>query len=274
MTVVKLLLMSLSFSTAETTSIGKAVNVKWSSINGKTIIEWEPKPTNYTYTVEVAGEGANWKRKCIHITATECDVTDLLENVKDKYTARIISDVQDAEDFTEEFPYTDSPPFVPYEQTIIGKPVIDSYNFSKDDTKLTVIIKDPFTPYRFSNGSFKSIREIFNNDLKYTVFYRRASSTGKKQETSSSNEIVINVDQGESYCFYVQATIPSRSQNRDSQVSDEKCTTSNKNELDVTVLVAVIISVVLIVLIVIALSVMLCKRKRAKPDKASDNDML
>ncbi|NP_001088624.1 coagulation factor III (thromboplastin, tissue factor) S homeolog precursor [Xenopus laevis] len=213
----------------ETTSIGKAVNVRWSSINGKTIIEWEPKPINYTYTVEVAGEGANWKRKCIHTTATECDVTDLLENVNDTYTARIISEVQDTEDFTEEFPYTDSPPFVPYKQTIIGKPVIESYNFSKDITKLTVIVKDPLTPYRFSNGSFKSVRDIFNNDFEYTVFYRRASSTGKKQETSNSNEIVVNVDQGESYCFYVQATIPSRSQNRDSQVSEEKCTTASKN---------------------------------------------
>uniref|UniRef100_A0A803KFN2 Tissue factor n=1 Tax=Xenopus tropicalis TaxID=8364 RepID=A0A803KFN2_XENTR len=256
-----------------TTSIGKASNVKWSSINFKTIIDWEPKPTNYTYTVEVAGEGSDWKRKCIYTTATECDVTDLLENVKDKYTARIISEVQDAEDFTEEAPYTDSPPFSPYQQTIIGKPVIDGYNFSKDHTKLTVIIKDPLTPYRFSNGNFKSIRDIFNNDLTYTVLYRRSSSTGKKQETSNSNEIVIKVDRGESYCFYVQATIPSRSQNRVSQVSDEKCTTASENELDITVLVAVIISVVLIIVIVIALSVMLCKRKRAKQGKES-NDVL
>uniref|UniRef100_A0A803JRF7 Tissue factor n=1 Tax=Xenopus tropicalis TaxID=8364 RepID=A0A803JRF7_XENTR len=174
-------------------------------------------------------EGSDWKRKCIYTTATECDVTDLLENVKDKYTARIISEVQDAEDFTEEAPYTDSPPFSPYQQTIIGKPVIDGYNFSKDHTKLTVIIKDPLTPYRFSNGNFKSIRDIFNNDLTYTVLYRRSSSTGKKQETSNSNEIVIKVDRGESYCFYVQATIPSRSQNRVSQVSDEKCTTASEN---------------------------------------------
>ncbi|KAM4720615.1 tissue factor isoform 2-T2 [Rhinophrynus dorsalis] len=210
----------------ETQNFNKAVNITWSSINFKTILEWQPKPTNYLYTVEVASEGKNWIKKCILSPATECDVTDLLESVKETYQARIISEVPADEDITEEFPYSVSPPFTPYQQTIIGTPSIESYNFSKDHTKLSVLIKDQLTPYRFPNNSFKSIRDIFKDDFQYTLYYRKSSSTGKKQEVSTNNEITINVDKGESYCFFAQATIPSRRQNRDSQESEERCTSN------------------------------------------------
>ena len=32
-----------------------AVNITWSSINFKTILQWQPKPSGYFYTVEVHG---------------------------------------------------------------------------------------------------------------------------------------------------------------------------------------------------------------------------
>lgn len=32
-----------------------AVNITWSSINFKTILQWQPKPSGYFYTVEIHG---------------------------------------------------------------------------------------------------------------------------------------------------------------------------------------------------------------------------
>ncbi|KAG8436757.1 hypothetical protein GDO86_007734 [Hymenochirus boettgeri] len=163
----------------ETLNIPIAENITWSSLNLKTLLEWQPKPENYRYTVEVAAEGENWKKKCINTLATECDVTDLLENVKGTYHARVISQPLDTEEYTEEYPYSTSNSFSPYQQSIIGKPGFESYDFNADSTKLKVIIKDPLTPYRFPNGSFKSIRDVFKDDLRYTLNYRKSSSTGK-----------------------------------------------------------------------------------------------
>ncbi|XP_053325372.1 tissue factor isoform X2 [Spea bombifrons] len=215
-------------SSSETVNLPKAVDITWSSINFKTILEWNPKPSNYTYTVEVSSPLSNWMKKCQYVNDTECDVTSLLKDVNRTYTARVISEVR-ATDNIEEFPYSQSPEFTPYEQTILGKPVIESFDLKKDSGKLHVLIKDALTPYRFGNQSFMTVRDIFKNDFVYTVFYRKASSSGKKQESSPSNEIVVNVEKGESYCFFVKATIPSRKTNRDSQDSDEKCTESGGN---------------------------------------------
>ncbi|XP_053550063.1 tissue factor isoform X2 [Bombina bombina] len=209
---------NLNFATAE--------NITWASFNFKTILEWQPKPTNYVYTVEVAGEKSDWKRKCVYIQETECDVTDELRNVKDTFKARIISEVQDREDVLEEFPYANSPPFSPYQQTLIGSPSVESYMFNEDHTKLTAFIKDSLTPYRSASGQFETLRDIFKDDLIYTFFYWKSSSTGKKQTTSTNNEIKIDVEKGESYCFSVKATVQSRKTLRDSEESVVQCTSN------------------------------------------------
>ncbi|MEE6495721.1 hypothetical protein FKM82_002125, partial [Ascaphus truei] len=203
-----------------------AVNIKWSSINFKTILEWQPVPTNHSYTVEVSGKKPDWKTKCLYTMSTECDVTDLLDNLKDTYHAQIVSTIQANKDTTEEFPFSVSPPFVPYEETIIGKPGIEQYKLYTENDTLQVTIVDPITPYRFPNNSLQSIRDIFKDDLRYTVYFWKASSTGKKSATTQSNEFVIRVDKGESYCFYVQATIMSRKLNRESQETETHCTTN------------------------------------------------
>ncbi|KAM8930587.1 tissue factor [Pelodytes ibericus] len=244
-----------------------AVDITWSSINFKTILEWKPKPVNYFYTVEVSGTHSNWKKRCKYSSGTECDLTSFMENVHDTYTARVISELPGDEEIHEEYPFSESPPFTPYEQTILGMPVIESFDI-KDD-KLHVLVKDPVTPY-FSNGSFKTVGDIFEKDYIYTLFYRKASSTGKKQESSDTNEIVISVEKGESYCFFVRSTVPSRKLNRHSQDSNERCTPTNGNtELDLTILVAVITAVVLILVIVI-LSVIICKCRKAKNENTKE----
>ncbi|KAM9324760.1 tissue factor [Gastrophryne carolinensis] len=201
-----------------------AQNIKWSSYNFKSIVEWTGPATDFTYTVEVRSPFSDWEKKCINTKSTDCDVSDLLQRFNVTHDVRITSETEDPT--TEEFPYADGPSFNPYDQTIIGKPVIQGFEFNKEHTQLKVTVQDSLTPYRFPNRTLKTIRDIFQDDFKYTVFYRKADSTGRKEASSVTNEIIINASKGESYCFYVRATVPSRKTNRNSQDSDEKCTPS------------------------------------------------
>ncbi|XP_061486530.1 tissue factor [Rhineura floridana] len=247
-----------------------AVNITWSSINFKTILQWEPKPVNYAYTVEIDGNRLIRKKTCVHTTATECDVTNLLKDVKDTYTARVYSVVpnRDVDDFDTPS-YEVSPEFIPYTQTEIGMPTIKT--FEQKEKTLKVEIEDPLTPYRF-NGSFQSIRDIFKHDLEYTLYYWKDQSTGKKWANTKSNQFEISIDQGKSYCFYVQATIPSRLNNRSSQKSNEKCTSVKREELDGLELEAILIIIavaagVLTLIIIFSVVVYKCTRSKAAPTK-------
>lgn len=255
-------------SSAQDVNFPTATDIRWSSINFKTILDWSPKPTNYTYTVLLRSPFfSDWKKKCIYSQDTTCDVTDIMNKPDATYEVRIVSETKSTD--VEEFPYADGPTLNPYEQTIIGKPSIHNYTFNKDRSSLTVVVSDTRTPYRFSNNTPKTLRDVFKDDFTYTLFYRRASSTGKKEQSSKTNEIVINTDKGEGYCFYVQASVPSRKQNRVSQNSVEVCTPSDGAEFDVTILVAVGVAAALIVLI-IALSVVLCKCRNKKKEKTKE----
>ncbi|KAG9483130.1 hypothetical protein GDO78_009205 [Eleutherodactylus coqui] len=246
-----------------------ATDIKVSSINFKTIVDWSPKPTNFTYTVQIRGSTLrDWKKKCIYTTDTTCDVSDIMQDARSPYEIRIISEVKSPET-DEEFPHADGPTFNPYEETLIGKPVIQEFKFNKDHSNLTIVVKDALTPYRNAYNTPVTVRDIFQSDFRYTVFYRKASSTGKKEQSSASNKIVIKTEKGEDYCFFVQATVPSRKENRASQNSDEKCTSSGNADYDITILVAVGTAAGLIVLIIV-LSVVLCKCRNGKKEKPKE----
>ncbi|XP_073427512.1 tissue factor isoform X2 [Dendrobates tinctorius] len=208
-----------------------ATGISWSSINLKTILDWNPKPTNYTYSVLLRSPlSQDWTKKCPYTTATTCDVSDLMKDINSTYEVRIVSEIRPSssiEVHAEEFPYAEGPTFTPYLQTIIGKPMIQNYTFDKDHSRLTVVVRDTPTPYRNANNNVITVRDMFQNDFAYTLYYRKASSTGKKSQSSSTNDIVINTEKGDGYCFYVQASVPSRITNRVSQNSEEVCTPSN-----------------------------------------------
>ncbi|NWV24816.1 TF factor, partial [Origma solitaria] len=245
-----------------------AVNITWSSINFKTILQWQPKPSGYFYTVEIHGQTSDVKRKCILTTETECDVTDALRNVKETYTAQILSVIPEEDNF-EEPPYAASEKFMPFSQTVIGKPEIK--NYSQKGSKLNVIIEDPLTPYMFPNGSFQSIRDIFQHDLEYKLYYWKDQSSGKKDVTTKSHTFEVSVDSGKNYCFYVQGIIPSHRENRSGQESTVHCTSVGRNILDeygaeVFIIIAVI--AVAVIILAIVLPVVLCKRKKAKKARA------
>uniref|UniRef100_A0A452IB48 Tissue factor n=1 Tax=Gopherus agassizii TaxID=38772 RepID=A0A452IB48_9SAUR len=250
--------------------LSTAVNITWSSINFKTILQWQPVPTNYVYTVKISGINSNWEKACVHTKETECDVTDKLEKVKDTYTAHIVSEMLSGTEKFEEPPYAISPKFTPYNQTTIGKPGIQTYELT--DSKLKVLVEDPLTPYRFPNKTFKSIREIFKNDLEYTLYYWKDLSTGKKEATTKSNQFEISIDKGENYCFYVQATILSRRENRKSQESNMNCTRHWEDgpaayATEVFIIIAAAAIVILITIIGLSVALYKCKKTKAAKEK-------
>lgn len=72
---------------------------------------------------------------------------------------------------------------------VIGKPEIKDY--SQKGSKLNVVFKDPLTPYRFPNGSFMSIQDIFQHDLEYKLYYWKDQSSGKVRSNSSFCSVII-----------------------------------------------------------------------------------
>ncbi|NXO00750.1 TF factor, partial [Rhinopomastus cyanomelas] len=242
-----------------------AVNITWSSINFKTILQWQPKPSGYFYTVEIHGRTSNTKKKCILTAETECDVTDALRNVTETYTAHILSVAPTEVDNFEEPPFAVSEKFTPYNQTLLGKPEIK--NYTQKGSTLTVVLQDPLTPYAFPNGSFRSIRDFFQHDLEYKLYYWKDQSSGKKDETTQSNTFEVHVDSTKNYCFYTQGIIPSRRENRSGQESVVLCTSIGRHVLDeYGAEVFIIIAVIAIAVITLAtvLTVILCKRKKTK----------
>ncbi|XP_074858878.1 tissue factor [Carettochelys insculpta] len=264
------LLSQLGYCTGNS-ELPTAVNITWSSINFKTILQWQPKPTNYVYTVAISGINSNWEKVCIYTKETECDVSDKMKNVKDTYTAHIVSEMLTRTDNFEEPPYAISPKFTPYNQTTIGRPKIQT--FEQTDSTLKVAIEDPLTPYVFPNKTFKSIRDIFENDLEYTLYYWKDGSTGKKEATTKSNRFEIRIDKGKNYCFEVRATVLSRMENHEDQKSMMKCTNHHREILDeygIEVFIIIAAAAIVILLTIIVLSVTLCKCKKTKTAKEKE----
>ncbi|XP_015210920.2 coagulation factor IIIa [Lepisosteus oculatus] len=254
----------------------KARNLTWSSINFKTILMWQPKPTNYVYTVEyyALGKDRMKSRNCIKKDVVECDLTRQLTDLKETYIADVISEPLPGQPFDQvEFPHTSSERFCPYKDTIIGRPDFDvEVNEAKD--KITLHIKDPISAVS-SGNRLLNMRDIFNGDLQYKIIYKKAESTGKKEEHTKSNTFELKVDRGKSYCFNVQAYIPTRVYGKQlGELSQLKCSPAGEKsffeEYGIRVIAAVIITVIIISIIIIALVVILCKRSQngsGGPDK-------
>ncbi|XP_007534056.1 tissue factor [Erinaceus europaeus] len=245
---------------AGTTDVTKAYNLTWKSTNFKTILEWEPKPINYVYSVQISHRLGDWKVKCFSTTDTECDVTDeIVKDVNQTYVARVLSYPMGASTTSEEPPLANSPEFTPYLETNLGQPSIKS--FEQVGTKLNVTVQDSRTLVKM-NSTFLSLRKVFGEDLSYILYYWRASSTGRKTAKTNTNEFLIDMDKGEDYCFLVQAVIPSRKTNQKSPESSIECTNYGKDMSPE--MFFIIGAVVFVVIIIIILSVSLYKCRQTK----------
>lgn len=247
---------------AGTTDVVVAYNITWKSTNFKTILEWEPKPINYVYTVQISPRLGNWKNKCFHTTNTECDVTDeIVKNVNETYLARVLSYPEDTSISTVEPPFANSPEFTPYLETNLGQPTIRS--FEQVGTKLNVTVQDARTLVR-ADGKFLSLRDVFGKDLNYTLYYWKASSTGKKKATTNTNGFLIDVDKGENYCFHVQAVILSRRANQKSPESPIMCTSHEKGlATELFFIIGAVMLVIIIFIVVLSVTLHKCRKVRA-----------
>ncbi|KAL7373985.1 hypothetical protein ABVT39_018908 [Epinephelus coioides] len=251
-------------------SYPRAQNVTWKSTNFKTVLTWEPKPSaDYSYTVEFFAVGGDKQRNphCIRSSATVCDLSSSLTDLNAYYTADVLSEppLGVTSDLIE-FPHTSSPRFCPYKDSEIGKPDF-KLKVSEDKKKTTLHVTDPLTAV-FKGGHQLNIRDIFSDKLQYMVTYRKNKSTGKKVHISKTNVIALtNLDRGESYCFNVQAYIPSRGTNKQwGELSQTQCSNDDNKSIfevySVGVIAAAIFLILLLIGLIITVTVVCCKRRK------------
>ncbi|XP_020855057.1 tissue factor [Phascolarctos cinereus] len=255
-----------------TSDVVLAHNITWKSIDFKTILEWEPKPANFVYSVEISTRWGDWKKKCFQIKKTECDLTDEMKNVRETYVARILSEKAVKSDEDPEEPlHANAPYFTPYLDTNLGQPRIQS--FEQNDAKLKVTVQDSITSFR-RDGTFQTLRQIFHQDLNYTLYYWRASSTGKKSVNTDTNEFLVEVDKGESYCFNVQAVIPSRRAKQKSPESAIHCTSQDKVVFkELFFIVGAVLFVIIILVIILSVTLYKCSKARAKRNRMENSPL-
>ncbi|KAJ8279161.1 hypothetical protein COCON_G00062270 [Conger conger] len=260
------------------TTFPQAEDVKWHSFDFKTLLTWGPKPTNYSYTVEFSVVSKNRQRNphCIRTMNTECDLTNLLTELKETYSAVVQSEALPGETSDQiEPPFTRSERFCPYKDTKIGKPDFKIV-VSKDKRNITLYIQDPISAIN-KDGRFFNMRDIFTNDLKYRVSYGRAQSTGKRTEDTEGNTIQLDVDQGKSYCFNVRAYIPTRAHgNQFGDLSQTKCSPAGDVPFYKEYGIGAVVGIILLVLFLIAAAVALvvCYRRRSRTRNQGKDDCL
>ncbi|KAG9343312.1 hypothetical protein JZ751_014293 [Albula glossodonta] len=262
------------------TNVHRARDVTWSSHNFKTLLTWGPKPTDYSYTVEFYGVGKDRERTrhCIRSKETECDLTGSLLNLKDTYYADVLLEPEMGASDLVEFPHSTSQKFCPYTDTLIGRPDF-KYEVDKARNKITLFIQDPLSAIS-KDDRMLNMRDIFKDDLKYKVTYHRARSTGKKTKTTATNEIEFDAEDGDSYCFTVQAYIPSRSRRMQlGEMSLPQCSPSQRpktilDEFGLGVIAGGLLMVVVVAISVISLIVVCCRRRRASAGSGKDAEPL
>ncbi|KAJ3611030.1 hypothetical protein NHX12_021046 [Muraenolepis orangiensis] len=255
-------------------SFPRAQNVTWTSTNFKTLLTWGPKPSEeYSYTVDfsVIGQDRQQNPHCIRSGETTCDLTRSLTQLKKTYEAEVLSEPpRGATSDLIEFPHTRSEPFCPYQDTDIDKPDFKIVE-GKDKRSVTLYVVDPLTAL-FNNQQQLTLRDVFADDLQYKVTYRRASSTGKKTYVSKTSQVELTkLDQGESYCFTVQAYIPSRSTNKQlGAFSHTHCSEGERSFTDVysvQVIIGGVLLILVLLAIIIAVTVVCCRRNRAQKNE-------
>ncbi|XP_077479905.1 coagulation factor III, tissue factor a [Stigmatopora argus] len=246
-----------------------AQKVTWKSTNFKTFLTWEPLPTDYSYTVEFSLVSKDKQRNsnCIRISTTMCDLTGSLTDLNACYVADVLSEppLGAASDIVE-FPYTSSSQFCPFNDTDVGRPDF-KLEVTNNKKKTMLYVTDPLTAL-FKEDHQLDIRDIFLKNLNYKVTYGRNKSSGKKVFISKNSIIELtDLDEGESYCFNVQAFIPTRSISKQlGELSQTQCSDGDKKSVFKVYSVAVIATAILVIMLLIITTIVIivcCRRKKS-----------
>lgn len=256
-------------TTAKADIIPKAENVRWVSVDFKTMLFWTATPSDYTYTVLYSEAEGDWDTnpECIQISHSECEMTHSLKPFDRTYTADIKTEPAGMSNYDpDDLPHTYSLPFNPYRQSEIS-----AVNFtveSVEETAVTINITDPLTTIHERTKQL-SIRDILKKDLKYKISYSKSGSTGKRDIISDDSVArVEKLDAGESYCFMVAAYIPSRPKDhKQGEWSTQICTPGHKTpleELSLGALVGGIFILLVVLVIIVTVAVLCCKCSRQR----------
>lgn len=261
-----------SITTAEELSVPRAEKLRWISLDFKTVLTWTTKPSPHTYTVLVSADDGDWTENpdCIGISATECDMTNVLQPFDRSYSADIQTDAEEYDD--DELPHTFSSVFNPYRESNIS--TVKFTLHPTGDGNVTVNITDTLTAVHHGKKQL-TIRDVLRSDLKYKITYYKAGSTGKREVISASSVAEVSkLDAGEAYCFIVSAFVPSRP--KDAQLgapSPQQCTqihgTATGLSLGALVGIVFILITVLIIIIIVAVLCCNCCRQRNKSFQTS-----
>uniref|UniRef100_A0A3B3UPI7 Tissue factor-like n=1 Tax=Poecilia latipinna TaxID=48699 RepID=A0A3B3UPI7_9TELE len=228
------------------TSVPKAQNVHWTSLDFQTILKWTVEESEHTYTVLYSEKNHdNWMDvdHCSRTSETECDLTRELEPDKTSH----------------------------YHCCLILVGNISALEFSLTDVdEGTVIlnITHPLTSIS-EGGKQQTIKDILKNDLKYKISYYKSGSTGKKKKiVDSSSAEVSGLDAGQSYCFMVAAFIPSRpkatQQGAWSTLQCRQGDTHFTQDLSLGAWVGIIFILITVIIVFITATILCCRRNHKR----------
>ncbi|GCB65072.1 coagulation factor III, tissue factor a [Scyliorhinus torazame] len=242
-------------------SLQRVTNLKWTSFNFHTTLQWESTSKEAAYTVRVRGIQTDWKRKpeCTHIQSTSCDMTSMMQNVTDRYVAEVLTLSADLTDEVEEPPVAESTPIQLLSATEIGEPNFKLFQNSSREARL--LIEGTVTSIRFSNNTPKTLRDIYGPNLQYKVTYWKDGTSGKRDKTTHNQVVLIKVDEGVTYCFSVEIKI--NSPYKYGPRSQAKCTKVQNSEYGLGFYALIIIGTLVALSVIIGVTVCLCRRKAA-----------
>ncbi|KAM4556711.1 tissue factor-like [Fundulus diaphanus] len=251
-------------------SVPTAENVRWKSLDFKTILTWTVEKSKYTYNVLYSdGETGDWitAKDCINISEVECDLTKELMPLDRNYEADIKTE-SDQSDFgmDYDFPHTYSPKFNPYRESNIS--VLEFSLMDVNESTVILHITHPLTSIN-KRQKQQTIKDILQTDLKYKISYYKSGSTGKREKIfDSSTPQMSGLDPGQSYCFMVAAFIPSRPKaTQHGAWSAPQCRQGDTHvlqDLSLGAWVGIIFILITVLIIFITTTVLCCRRNQRR----------
>ncbi|XP_013869562.1 tissue factor [Austrofundulus limnaeus] len=260
-----------SITAAVSSSPVKLENIRWLSLDFKTVLTWtcSCSPADYNYTIWFSqGETVDWMESldCIQTPHFECDLSEDLKPMDRNYRADIRVEHHSFDDDFDENPHMFSPPFNPYRQSNISAVQFSLVNVNK--TTVIINITDPVTSFHHQ-GKQSTIRDVLKKDLKYKILYYKAGSTREREVVSdSSTATVSGLEAGLGYCFMVAAFIPKRPKPRQHGAwSQQQCSQADTHilqELSFGAWVGIVLTLLVVFVIIITVSVIYCRRRNKR----------
>ncbi|XP_041659957.1 tissue factor-like [Cheilinus undulatus] len=247
----------------------KAENVRWTSLDFKTMLSWTTKTPEHSYTIRYSSIDGDWIHPdhCDQLSDHLCDMTEELKYYDRAFIADVLTDITDDDYDHGDYQHTESKPFNPYRETNIS--AVEFTVHAANESSMLINITDTLTSVH-KDGKQLTIRDIFKHDLLYKINYHKAESTGKREKLSeNSAAFVYSLDSGTRYCFMVAAVIKSRPPNMQQgawsrHLCQETGGDQSMHELGPGAWVGLIFILLTVFIIFVTVTVLCCRNRRQK----------